>query len=72
MVGNRATVAVDNNTALPSLENYTLNAMYTLSEVGTGKVLRGLLRTIAPDARTLGADDPESVAATTRREIGSK
>ena len=33
-------------------------------EVGTGRVLRGLLRTIAPDARSLGADDPESLAAT--------
>jgi len=33
-------------------------------EVGTGKVLRGLLRTVAPEARAHGADDPPSVAAT--------
>ncbi len=33
-------------------------------EVGTGRVLRGLLRGIAGDARLLGADDPDSVAAT--------
>jgi [acyl-carrier-protein] S-malonyltransferase len=33
-------------------------------EVGTGRVLRGLLKPVAPDARTFGADDPESVAAT--------
>jgi len=33
-------------------------------EVGTGRVLRGLLKTVAPEARALGADDPDSVAAT--------
>jgi len=33
-------------------------------EVGTGKVLRGLLRTIDPQARALGVDDPDSLAAT--------
>ena len=32
-------------------------------EVGTGKVLRGLLRTMDPGVRALGADDPDSLAA---------
>ncbi len=33
-------------------------------EVGTGKVLRGLLRTADPAARAFGADDPDSLGAT--------
>lgn len=33
-------------------------------EVGTGKVLRGLLRTVAPEAKAYGSDDPDAVAAT--------
>jgi [acyl-carrier-protein] S-malonyltransferase len=33
-------------------------------EVGTGKVLRGLLRTVAGDVRSFGSDDPEQIAAT--------
>ena len=32
-------------------------------EVGTGKVLRGLLRTVDPEARALGTDDPDALAA---------
>jgi len=39
MAGNRATVSLDNNTALPNIENYTLNAIYSLTEIGTGKVV---------------------------------
>jgi [acyl-carrier-protein] S-malonyltransferase len=33
-------------------------------EVGTGKVLRGLLRTVNSEARSYGSDDAEAVAAT--------
>jgi [acyl-carrier-protein] S-malonyltransferase len=33
-------------------------------ELGTGKVLRGLLRTLAKDAASWNAEDPESLAAT--------
>jgi [acyl-carrier-protein] S-malonyltransferase len=33
-------------------------------EVGTGRVLRGLLRSVAPGARALGVDDPDSLVAT--------
>ena len=33
-------------------------------EIGTGRVLRGLLRTIAPDAASFNIEDPASLAAT--------
>jgi len=33
-------------------------------ELGTGRVLRGLLRTIVPDATSMNVDDPESLTAT--------
>jgi len=33
-------------------------------ELGSGKVLRGLLRTIAPSATTMNVEDPESLQAT--------
>jgi LPS-assembly lipoprotein len=39
MTGNRATVALDSNSALPTMENYVLNAVYSLTEVGSGKVV---------------------------------
>src|SRR5262249_44983278 len=39
MAGARTTVALDSNTALPNIENYTLNANYILTEIGTGKAV---------------------------------
>ena len=33
-------------------------------EVGPGKVLRGLLKALAPGARALGVDDADSLTAT--------
>jgi [acyl-carrier-protein] S-malonyltransferase len=36
----------------------------TFVELGTGTVLKGLLRSIAPDARALNVDDPDSLQAT--------
>jgi len=36
----------------------------TFVELGTGTVLKGLLRTIAPEAQCLNVDDPASLQAT--------
>jgi malonyl CoA-acyl carrier protein transacylase len=33
-------------------------------EIGTGRVLRGLLKTVAPEAPRHGVEDPASLAAT--------
>jgi LPS-assembly lipoprotein len=37
--GNRAVVNIDQNTALPSVETYTLRTTYSLTELATGKVV---------------------------------
>jgi LPS-assembly lipoprotein len=39
MLGNRSIVSLDSNTALPNVENYALNANYTLTEIASGKVV---------------------------------
>jgi len=37
--GNRAVVAIDQATALPNIETYTLKTTYSLTEIATGKVV---------------------------------
>ena len=37
--GNRAVVNIDQATALPSIETYTLRTTYSLTEIATGKVV---------------------------------
>jgi LPS-assembly lipoprotein len=39
MAGARGTLSLDRNSALPTMENYALNTVYTLIEIGTGKVV---------------------------------
>jgi LPS-assembly lipoprotein len=39
IAGSRTVTSIDQNTRLPNLERYTLNATYSLSEIATNKVL---------------------------------
>src|SRR5260370_11097842 len=39
MTSTRASIIVDRNTSRPDVENYGINATYTLTEIATGKVV---------------------------------
>src|SRR5207245_9181046 len=39
IASTRASIIVDVNTSRPDVENYGINATYTLTEIGTGKVV---------------------------------
>jgi LPS-assembly lipoprotein len=39
MYSTRASIVVDRNTSRPDVENYGLNANYTLTEIATGKIV---------------------------------
>jgi [acyl-carrier-protein] S-malonyltransferase len=47
-----------------SVERLAREGVTTFVEVGPGKVLGGLVRKIAKDARVLNVDSPESLEAT--------
>ena len=39
ITGGRSIIIIDRNTVLPTVEAYTLNATYSLTEIGTGKAV---------------------------------
>src|SRR5215831_14173166 len=39
ITSTRASIIVDRNTSRPDVENYGINATYTLTEIGTGKIV---------------------------------
>jgi LPS-assembly lipoprotein len=39
ITGTRNIIAIDQNTALPNLERYTLSATYTMTEIATSKIV---------------------------------
>ena len=54
LAGGRGIVSIDRGSALPNVENYALNANYTLIEIATGRAVVGGRATTSVSYDTLG------------------
>jgi LPS-assembly lipoprotein len=54
LAGGRGIVSIDRSSALPNIENYSLNATYSLIEIATGKAVVGGTATTSVSYDTLG------------------
>src|SRR3954467_12696219 len=54
LAGGRSIVSIDRSSALPNIENYSLNATYSLIEIATGKSVVGGTATTSVSYDTLG------------------
>jgi LPS-assembly lipoprotein len=54
LAGGRSIVSIDRGTTLPNVENYALNATYSLIEIATGKGVVGGTATTSVSYDTLG------------------